>query len=184
MLNDSCFSRCFYSNPMLFIFSLCGLSLVYSLILCCTLSGRTVAVRKIISTRDDLANEINKQKYLQTIPTAIIGNFIKVSLRNLKVGRVFEKYKRALPTQIEINESMKYTKDIPNFTAGEIFEDIGKVIKEKNKEGKEHPIQQDDKFVLDTDDGLQPALLIPPGDEELNNNTHQIFSNEKTKSNK
>lgn len=105
----------------------------------------------------------------------MVGNFIKVSLRNLKVGRVFEKYKKALPTQSEINESKKYTKDIPNFTVGEIFEDIGIVIKEKNKEGKKHPIQQDDKFVIDIDDGLQPAPLIPPGDEELNNNNHQIF---------
>ena len=149
--------------------------MVYSFILCCTLSNYTITIRKIISTRDDLTNEINKQKYLQTISTVMVGNFIKVSLLNLKVGRVFEKYKKALPTQSEINESKKYTKDIPNFTVGEIFEDIGIVIKEKNKEGKEHPIQQDDKFVIDTDDGLQPALLIPPGDEELNNNNHQIF---------
>ena len=166
MLNNSCFSKCFYSTPMLFIFSLCGLSLLYSLILYCTLFNHTITIRKIISTRDDLTNEINKQKYLQTIPTAIIGNFIKVSLRNLKVGRVFEKYKRALPTQSEINESKKYIKDIPNF----VVDDTGIVIKEKNKEGKEHPIQQDDKVVIDTDDGLQPVLLIPPGDEELNNN--------------
>ena len=49
-----------------------------------------------------------------------------------------------MPTQIEINESKKYIKDIPNFVVGEIFDDTGILTKEKNKKGKEHLIQQDD----------------------------------------
>ena len=62
-----------------------------------------------------------------------------------------------------------------------MFEDTGIVIRETNI-NNEHPIQQDDVFVIDTDDDLQPVLLIPPGDEELNNNNNLVPINDEIKS--
>lgn len=64
-----------------------------------------------------------------------------------------------------------------------MFDDTGIVIREINREGGEYPIQEDDKFVVNTDNGLQPAPLIPPDEAQSQDNTYQILSNDETKSN-
>ena len=57
--------------------------------------------------------------------------------------------------------------------------------KNSNKRSKveEHPVQYDEQFIINTDIGLYPDPLIPPGKTQLNNDIYGVLSNNETKSN-
>ena len=113
IINDS--GNLFFSKITYYIFVFTGLTFIYHIVFYCCYKKHIFRIRKLISTRYDITDNMNDNKYIIMKPKVLLRNKGEINFTKEETSGVFEKYKKPFPTEEELQKAMEFNKNVPKY---------------------------------------------------------------------
>ena len=175
IINNDNEGKMFFSKITYYIFVFTGLAFIYHIVFYCCYKKHTFRIRKIVSTRYDITDNLNDDKYIIMKPKVLLRNEGEINFTKEETSGVFEKYKKPFPTEEELQKAMEFDKNVPRYQIGEIIGNSGVVKDSYDSDDYLHDVYPNDlimKLQLQQPQmtGQNPFPILPTVNEFSNVN--------------